>query len=300
MVDDISKAIAVSASLLESLDAANDINLEELESMHSQMESVLEILQGLSDRPYKLDIEKLDEFDKLNKLIGIRLLKKSKKMKSRKAQILSAEIYRMKQQADGSLQHVIADTRRPDNSPTTGASPQLTYKDIEYVETTYGSVYKYLPDGRTQRFKKVTGELIEPQDALVFIPDYQTILSRAEKPENARKVFGENSAMYEETLLEYAQSSGKTMRIVDQNGKELGNNDEIDQAQKVSIAFVQKSRNGERDKVDFWIVVSKVPQIGFYTYDTTKHKDEDGRTLRDRHMGNQVVKIGLRSGEIIA
>lgn len=37
------------------------------------------------------------------------------------------------------------------------------------VITARGSVYRYLSDGRTQRFKTATGELHEPQDTLVFI-----------------------------------------------------------------------------------------------------------------------------------
>lgn len=43
---------------------------------------------------------------------------------------------------------------------------------IDYVETEKGSVYTYLPDGRTQRFKKAANETYSPQDAIVFIPDW--------------------------------------------------------------------------------------------------------------------------------
>ncbi|MBA3064250.1 hypothetical protein FP803_02320, partial [Candidatus Woesearchaeota archaeon] len=37
-------------------------------------------------------------------------------------------------------------------------------KEIDYIETEKGSMYKYLPDGRTQRFKKAEGRYYEPQN----------------------------------------------------------------------------------------------------------------------------------------
>ncbi len=72
------------------------------------------------------------------------------------------------------------------------------------ITTAKGSVYKYLPDGRTQRFKQATGELNDPQDSIVFIPPWDMIKAPAMKayPE----IFGhiENEAQYEQVLLEYA------------------------------------------------------------------------------------------------
>ena len=55
------------------------------------------------------------------------------------------------------------------------SSDQLPKKILRSVITSKGSRYDYLPDGRTQRFKTVTGELNDPQDLLVFIPSFDFV-----------------------------------------------------------------------------------------------------------------------------
>lgn len=48
-------------------------------------------------------------------------------------------------------------------------------KPVQSFVTEQGSVYTYLEDGTTQRFQKATDTLHEPQDAIVFVPDYGTL-----------------------------------------------------------------------------------------------------------------------------
>jgi hypothetical protein len=47
--------------------------------------------------------------------------------------------------------------------------------------TAKGSVYTYLPDGRTQRYKAATETLEAPQDLLVFMPPWNTIETKAKE-----------------------------------------------------------------------------------------------------------------------
>ncbi len=155
------------------------------------------------------------------------------------------------------------------------------------ITTAMGSVYKYLPDGRTQRFKTATGELSQPQDTIVFFPPYAMIKDWAMKayPEIFKGI--ENEAQYEATLVEYVHGGNKTIRVTDQTGKELANNAEAAKAERVLAALVDKDDSTQ----SFYLPVSREPRIGYNTYDTTKYKDENEQTMRDKHLGNKVVDV---------
>lgn len=160
----------------------------------------------------------------------------------------------------------------------------LEQKKITSIETAKGSIYKYLQDGRTQRFKKVEDKEYEPQDVIVFIPDWESLLTVA--PKEFLDRFDNNGMEYKQTLLEYAQK--KKIYIVDESGKKLSSNNEKELTNKIIAAFCEKGS----DKADFTIPVSGNPKEGFYTYDTRKYYDEKNKTwMREQHMGNKVVKI---------
>jgi hypothetical protein len=163
---------------------------------------------------------------------------------------------------------------------------EIKRKPTEII-TAMGSVYKYLPDGRTQRFKTATGELSEPQDTIVFIPPFETIKDWALKA--YPKIFKgiENEAQYEALLVHYVHGGNKTIRVTDQTGKELTNNTEAAKAERVLAALVDKDDTTQ----SFYLPVSREPKIGYNTYDTTKYKDENGETVRDKHLGNKVTDI---------
>jgi hypothetical protein len=52
---------------------------------------------------------------------------------------------------------------------------------------------------------------------------------------------------------------------------------------QVLLAFANDDNN-----IHFAIPVFHTPQIGYQTYDTTKHRDEDGKIMRRKPIGNPV------------
>lgn len=166
-------------------------------------------------------------------------------------------------------------------------SEKLKLPTIDYIVTGKGSVYKYLPDGRTQRFKETTGEMNDPQDALVFVPDFEWVKKHA-SPKLLEKM-GDNETLYHEILLEYVQGKGKKNYIVDQKGNRLETNKEIAEAETKGRVFLTF---GDDNNVDFSIPVSTKPEVGFNTFDTRKYKRDDGKGYeRESHLGNKVVEI---------
>ncbi len=166
-------------------------------------------------------------------------------------------------------------------------TPESKKRNPVEVTTARGSTYKYLPDGRTQRYKKAIQELNEPQDILVFIPPWDLINEDALKiyPEIFQGI--ENQPQYEQLLLKYAQIDGHTMRVVDLNGNELRSNKEISEKDRVLLAFIDRAD----PKNTFTLPISITPKIGYITFDTRKFVDQDGETKRQRHIGNEVVDI---------
>ncbi|MBD3300361.1 MAG: hypothetical protein GF347_03340 [Candidatus Moranbacteria bacterium] len=162
------------------------------------------------------------------------------------------------------------------------------WEEYRSVETEKGSVYTYLADGRTQRFKKVEGKKYEPQDALVFIPNYDRLKQIAPPEINFEGTFGENEVQYNQILLHGIRDKGQKNYIVDQKGRKLETNHAIANTKgPIFLTF------GDSQKVDFHIPITNKPRMGFYTYDTRKYQ-EKGETLREKHMGNKVVKIEKR------
>lgn len=156
-------------------------------------------------------------------------------------------------------------------------------KKLRQVITAKGSIYEYLPDGRTQRFQTIEGIKHDPQDALVFVPDYEWVKKNASP--GMLNILGETPAQYNQTLLEYAQGKGKKCYIIDQRGMKLDTNALIAEAEgAIFLAF------GDGEKIDFSIPVSRKPKLGYYTFDTRIFEDEEGRK-RERHLGNRVIEI---------
>lgn len=160
-------------------------------------------------------------------------------------------------------------------------------KVLRSVTTAKGSKYTYLPDGRTQRFKKVTGELEEPQDVLVFIPPWDMIKDQAIKFYPAIFSGIENQLQYEQLLLEYSQISGRTIRPRSPEGREIFTNQEAKSVSRVFLDFVDRSKAA----ADFTLPVSVEPKKGYLSFDTKKYSNEKGETIRELHIGNRVVEI---------
>jgi hypothetical protein len=174
----------------------------------------------------------------------------------------------------------------------TAAEP-FTFSDIDSVETARGSVYRYLPDGMTQRFKKAENSLRPPKDALVYVPDYEWVKENAPQEELVK--LGDDETEYEDTLLGYVHDGNREIYITDLFGKKLGSNREIESADgPIYLVFIS---NG---KQDFSVPVSHTPKIGYSTYDMAKYYDqEEQKWMRRRHLGNKTVKITLKDGREI-
>lgn len=164
---------------------------------------------------------------------------------------------------------------------------KIENKKIIRFKTEKGSVYTYLPDGRTQRLKTATGEQLEPEAAIVFIPPLELIKegALANYPEIFKSI--ENSAIYSQRLLEYIHLPGKTIRITDDKGKEIYTAKEVQEASSVLILFLDRNN----PKESFYLPVAKVPKINYLTFDTTKFVGKDGNTYRSKHIGNKIVEI---------
>jgi len=150
------------------------------------------------------------------------------------------------------------------------------------VITEKGSIYTYLDNGKTQRYKAATGETHKPQNVLVFIPNHEWIQDNC--PHGQAHLFGENENQYSQKILGYVHLKGRKTHIINESGKRLEDNLSIAKSEKIIMTF---ENNGN---LDFYMPVSKDPKIGFFTYDTRLYK-EGGRTMRERHIGNKVIAI---------
>jgi hypothetical protein len=156
------------------------------------------------------------------------------------------------------------------------------------LTTAKGSIYTYLPDGRTQRYKKATETLEAPQDLLVFIPPFEKVIDKARElyPNFFTNI--ENDTQFQQLLLEYMTKDGtKTIRPgADQ--QEIYSLIGTPRDLQVFLYFIDKIKN----KVDFILPTSREAKIGYNTFDARKFYDEGAKQhMRERHIGNKVVSI---------
>ncbi len=163
---------------------------------------------------------------------------------------------------------------------------RIPVADVESVVTAKGSTYLYLPDGTTQRMKKVEGKEYPPQSALVYVPDYEWVKKNF-RPDKLETTFGDNPGTYVETLVSYVQGKDKKCYLVDAEGNKLETNQELrDSKGSIFLTF------GDEQNTDFTIPVTVDPTVGYMTYDSRKYKDDEtGEDKRERHLGNPVIKI---------
>lgn len=163
------------------------------------------------------------------------------------------------------------------------------YRETAAVITAKGSIYHYLDDGTTTRFKKAENKRYPPQTALVYVPDFSFV------KKNAPVVFLEacdnSESGYQQLLLEYVQGQTKNTKIVDSAGNQLTTFTEIENAGNVFLALITKGADGT-EKADFIVPVNLNPKVGSYTYDTRYYNDDvTGERVRERHLGNKVIEI---------
>ncbi len=178
---------------------------------------------------------------------------------------------------------------RPSTSPSevvhTSESKEAERKPTAVV-TAQGSIYRYLPDGRTQRYKKAEEKEYPPMDLLVFVPDFAWVKKNA--PPAILERF-ESNTQYEQDLLQGVQTKGSKSYIIDASGHKLETNQEVREAVKNGPIFFTFGKEGG---VFTSIPVSPHPREGFYAYDSTRYPDDaEGNHLRERHLGNKVIEI---------
>jgi len=159
--------------------------------------------------------------------------------------------------------------------------------EIVGIITAKGSFYRYNPDGTTQRYKTIEQKEYEPQTAIVFVPDYETIRELAPSSFDVDTVLGKNGVQYKRSLLENIYREGSPNYIVNAQGTKLDTKEEIErETEQIFLTF------GSDGKVDFSLPVSTRPKIGYYTFDTRRYYDPQvGEWKREKHLGNKVIEI---------
>ncbi len=155
------------------------------------------------------------------------------------------------------------------------------------VTTAKGSVYTYLPDGRTQRFKSVEQDLKEPQDVLVFIPDIEALSnwSHYSRLPNWMKEYP-NEEVMEILASDYVHDVNHKVVLGDSAGNTIKSNEEAVRAGELLLYFTDSLGNTE-----FALPVSIEPTLGATTFDAQFFKNEKGEGRYKCHIGNKVVSI---------
>ncbi len=150
----------------------------------------------------------------------------------------------------------------PFQTPLAGKG--FTWSQIHHVVTERGSVYRYLPNGKTQRFKTLENHLSPVKDLLVFIPDQG----------------------HAELVLDYVHTPNTRVRVVNKTGRHLKSNDDIDRdGGPIHITL------GRGETIDHRVFVSHLPEIGRSAFDQTINPDGSSRL----HLGHAVSKIALKT-----
>lgn len=168
------------------------------------------------------------------------------------------------------------------------ANESLEKRKPKTITTSKGSIYTFLPDGRTQRYKTAEGKMEAPQDLLVFIPPWENITQKAKElyPEIFSSI--DNAIQFEQLLLEYmVKGSPKTIRPA-MDGNETYSLESTPPEATVFLNFINK----DTKRVDFALPTSREPKIGYSTFDARRFLDSaDNIVKRERHIGNKIVSI---------
>jgi hypothetical protein len=159
------------------------------------------------------------------------------------------------------------------NTQTSGVKANTSLSDVKSFETSMGSVYTVLPNGKTQRFKTATGRQSEPSDLIVFVkfenPQQEQNFLSAQNRENGRKLY-----------------------VVDSSGNMYDTDEQI-KGKDVKLAIVESGRVIEIAET------SLEPKIGYNTFDQRRF-EKNGEKYRSTHLGNDVIKINYNSPKAIA
>ena len=140
--------------------------------------------------------------------------------------------------------------------------------NVESFETSKGSVYTILPDGKVERFKTAANEKHEPAELIVFVKF-------------------DNSDQEEDFLSAQHRQGGMKLYVIDAEGNIYNKNSEV-AGKNVKLAIIKDN------KVLAAIDASTEPKIGYNTFDQRRF-EKDGEKYRSTHLGNDVTKINYKS-----
>ena len=163
-----------------------------------------------------------------------------------------------------------------ENKPTEVVA-EANLSNIESFETSKGSVYTVLPNGKTQRFKTATSELNEPNDLIVFVKF-------------------KNSKQEQDFLSAQNRQDGQKLYVIDSKGNVYDTNEQV-KGKDVKLAIIKDG------KVIETVETSLEPKEGYNTFDQRRY-EEKGEKYRSTHLGNKVTKINYKTNitptEVIA
>ena len=158
---------------------------------------------------------------------------------------------------------------------------------VQRFETSYGSIYTYLPDGRIQRLKNAN-QLCRPKDIALFVPPEDELETLVD--ERTRKYCEESG--YTSTLLQAIHALDKTLFLIRPDGTPIRNLEGIKQETDLQLAC---SPHTKFPRYYFAIPISIAPSIGYSPFDA--NITEQG-TLDDRHFGHPITRILYTNGNI--
>jgi hypothetical protein len=155
------------------------------------------------------------------------------------------------------------------------------------ITTAKGSVYTYLEDGTTQRFKSVEGDMKEPQDILTFIPQIERIKDweHFDRLPDWIKEY-DNDQVMEMLASDYIHNPKKSVVLTNESNQIVRSNAEAAKAETLLLQFV----DAETNQTEFALPVSSKPEVGDTTYDA-RYFEKDGKQQFSSHIGNAVTSI---------
>lgn len=142
---------------------------------------------------------------------------------------------------------------------------------IESFVTSKGSIYKYLPDGRTQRYKTVEGKEHDPQDLTSFV--------KFSDPDQEQRFL---------SGIQESDKSNTKVYLIDKTGRIYDTNEEA-KGKDVKLALV----NPKTGEVIETAKTSMDPQKGYQVFDQRRFKEGEHK-FREKHIGNEITEINYK------
>jgi hypothetical protein len=156
------------------------------------------------------------------------------------------------------------------SQPETSSSTE-TVKKVKSFKTSRGSIYTYDEEGKTSRFKAVTGEQRPRKDVTVFLPlTEEQEHELLEALEN--RTVGHEFGIY--VVERQPDNSVKTIQ-------------DIADVQNSNSVYLAIAKDGQVVKAN---QVTLQPVVGYNVFDT-RYANQAGKIYSYHHLGNRVTEI---------